>query len=274
MNRLLTFLLLIASTTGCAFETTSLGAGSGDLDGVRVEPGLGDAGVDNGSIDTTTPDTTTPDTSLPDTSLPGTTTPGTTTPGKLDPSSSTDVVIEPTCTPGTERSSCPGTSCDPATLSCTTMMLASRSTCETCFTDSNCAGADHRCVNMTHERKPFSDAQTGFCLRVSEPTTVTGDYACEPPFTVPLVNRTSRSGGKAQNYCGIQESLTTCFAVRAFHNGEACPSGRDDECPAGGLCRGITQGKRTEYACTYACIDASECSNTATKIACAGFCGG
>ncbi|NNE19546.1 MAG: hypothetical protein HKN10_13815, partial [Myxococcales bacterium] len=69
--------------------------------------------------------------------------------------------------------------------------------------------------------------------------------------------------------------LTTCFALLAFHNGETCPSGRDDECPSGGLCRAlVTGGKKTEYACTYACADELECSTTATNVACAGFCGG
>lgn len=270
-------LLLIGSATGCAFEANSVGPGHGGLDGAGVEPGLDDAGidpVDQTAPDTTTPDTSLPDTSLPSTSLPATSSPGTSSPDKLDPSDSTDAVIEPTCTPGTERSSCPGTSCDPVSLTCTTMMLASRSTCETCFSDSNCADTDHRCVTMSHEGKPFPDAQTGFCLRVAEPVSVTGQYACEPPFSVQLVNRESRSGGKNQSYCGIHESLTTCVAVRAFHSGEACPSGRDDECPTGGLCRGVTQGRKTEYACTYACIDVAECSNAFTKVACAGFCGG
>lgn len=265
-------LLLIASGTGCAFEANSVGPGHGGLDRASVEPGLDDAGIDN--VDETAPVTTTPDTSSPVTSLPGTSSPGTSSPDKLDPSHSTDAVIEPTCTPGTERTSCPGTSCDPVSLTCTTLMLASRSTCETCFSDSNCADTDHRCVTMSHEGKRFPDARTGFCLRVAEPVTVTGQYACEPPFTVPLVDRESRSGGKNQSYCGIHESLTTCFAVRAFHSGEACPSGRDDECPSAGLCRGVTQGKKTEYACTYACIDAAECSNAFTKVACGGFCGG
>ena len=35
----------------------------------------------------------------------------------------------PTCTPATERTDCPGTSCDPATLQCSTFKVASRPTC-------------------------------------------------------------------------------------------------------------------------------------------------
>lgn len=259
--------MILTLSAGCAFETNSVGSGNGGLDGDGVGAGVSDAGVDDGGLDTATPDTTTPDTTVPDLS----------TPDKLDPSNSTDVVVvEPKCTPGTERSSCPGTSCDPVTLTCTTMMLASRSTCETCVTDSNCAGVDHRCVWMTYQGEPFPDKQTGFCLQIVVPVVAAADeYACEPPFVVPLVNRESLSGGKNQSYCGIHEKLTTCFAVRAFHGGETCPTGRDDECPRGGLCRGIaTNGQKTEYACTYACTDVPECSNPAAKVNCAGFCGG
>ncbi|MDH3653819.1 MAG: hypothetical protein OEN21_06100 [Myxococcales bacterium] len=273
-------------SAGCAFETHSVGLGNGGLDADGLAPSVGDAGVGTGGFDTTTPDTTTPDTTTPDTTTPDTTTPDTTTPDtttsdtttpdKLDPSISTDVVVvEPRCTPGTERSSCPGTSCDPVTLTCTTLMLASRSTCETCFTDSNCAGVDHRCVWMTYQGEPIPDKRMGFCLQIAEPVTVDGGYACLPPFTVPLVNRESPSGGKNQSYCGIHEKLTTCFALRAFHNGEACPTGRDDECPTGGLCRAIAStGRKTEYTCTYACTDVSECSSPGAKVNCAGFCGG
>lgn len=263
MDKLTTALLLLILSAGCAFETNPVGSGNGGLDGDGdgLVPGVGDAGVDDGGLDTTTPDTSVPSTSTPD---------------KLDPSDSSDIVIlEPTCMPGTERSSCPGTSCDPTTLTCTTLMLASRSTCETCFSDSNCARMDHRCVRMTYRGEPFPDTRTGFCLQVTEPVTVDGNYACEPPFTVPLVDRESLSGGKNQTYCGIHEKLTTCSALRAFHNGETCPTGRDDGCPIGGLCRALaTNGQKTEYACTYACTDVPECSTLVAKVDCAGFCGG
>ncbi len=261
MKRLTTALLLLTLSAGCAFETKSVSAGNGGLGGNSVGPGAADAGVDTNAPDTTTPDTIT--------SSPR-------TPGKLDPSDGTNVaIVEPTCTPATERSSCPGTSCDPVALTCTTLMLASRSTCETCFTDSNCARMDHRCVRMTYQGEPFPDTRTGFCLQVAQPATVDASYACEPPFTVPLVDRVSLSGGKNQAYCGIYEKLTTCFALLAFHNGETCPTGRDDECPTGGLCRALaTSGGKTEYACTYACTDVPECSIPVSKVDCAGFCGG
>lgn len=251
-------LLLVGASAGCAFETHSVGPGNGGLEGDGVE-------------DTTQPETTVPEMTVPDTGTPNTLSPA-------EPGGPIDVVVdEPTCTPATERSTCPGTSCDPVTLTCTTMMLASRSTCETCFTDSNCAIMDHRCVWMTYRGEPFPDERMGFCLKVNAPVTIDDDggYVCEPPFTVPLVARESPSGGKNQSYCGIHEKITTCLAVRAFHNQELCPSGRDDDCPAGGLCRAIAiNGKKTEFVCTYACTEDAECSSPASQVTCAGYCGG
>ncbi len=242
-------LALLVLSSGCAFETESVGSGNGDLYGSGTDFVDGDGGVGDGGLDTGTPST-----------------------GVPDGGTATQVIIgEGQCTPGTERSSCPGTSCDPVTLTCTELALASRTTCETCFTDSNCADLDHRCVWMTYYGEPFPDERTGFCLKMTDEA----GTGCPPPFVVPLLNRESLSGGKVQSYCGIYEKITTCPAVRAFHNGETCPSGRDDECPAAGLCRGVaTGGQKTEYACTYACLDVPECSTPSGKVNCAGLCGG
>ena len=251
-------IVLVGASAGCAFETHSVGPGNGGLDGSGVE-------------DTNQPETTVPETTSTDTST-------TNTVSILEPENPTDAIaVEPVCTPGTERSSCSGTSCDPTTLVCTTMMLASRGTCETCFSDTNCASSDHRCVWMNYQGEPFPDERTGFCLKVTEPVTIDDDggYVCEPPFTVTLVARQSPSGGKDQTYCGIHEKITTCMAVLAFHQRKLCPSGRDDECPPGGLCRAIaTSGKKTEFACTYACTEDAECSSSTGRVSCAGYCGG
>lgn len=227
-------LLLFALSSGCAIETQSVGPGDRGLGGNGPGPGIGDAGVDAGeSVDA--------------------------------------AVEEPECTPGTEKTACGGHSCHPKTLVCTSMELASRGICETCFADSNCAEPNHRCVKMNHAGDPYPDESTGFCLQL----TAEGGADCAQPFIVTLDGREGMSGGKHQSYCGIHEELATCDAVRAFHNAEACPSGRDDECPAGGLCRGIlTQANRTEYLCTYACVDVPECSSQWISVDCAGYCGG
>jgi hypothetical protein len=241
-------LIAAALAAGCAFETQSVGNGNGGLNGNGVEPGTNEGGT-GGTGGTNV--------ILPDDNL------------NLD--NPHGIIVEnPTCTPGTERSTCAGTSCDPLTLSCSQIPLMGRGTCETCVSDSNCADPSHRCVWMTYEGRPFPDEDTGFCLQVTDER----GTGCPPPFVVPLVERESLSGGKNQSYCGIYEKMTTCPAIRAFHNQQSCPGGRDDECSDGGLCRGVTVGKRTEYFCTYACMEPSECSTSVSKINCAGYCGG
>lgn len=277
---------LAALSAGCALQTEATGTGSGALGGEGQEFGAADGGVDPGSTETTAPEssgtdtigtsttsteTTGTNTTTVDPLVPSTTEPSTST--ALSPVSGTETVIEPACTPATERSTCPGTSCDPMTLTCTNMQLSSRGTCETCFADTNCADSNHRCVWMTHQGEPFPDERLGFCLPLVEPVIDVASDACPSPFSVLLTNRESPSGGKLQPYCGIQEKLTTCFAVLAFHNRELCPSGRDEECPEGGVCRPLSaNGNKTEFACTYACTEDAECSNAVTKVTCSGYC--
>ncbi len=244
------FASLVASVAaGCAFETQAVGNGNGGLNGNELpgeNEGADGTGGSNGN-----------NTMMPD--------------PNIDPDNPLGVIVDdPTCTPGTEGKACPGTSCDPTTLTCSELALESRTTCETCVSDSNCADPSHRCVWMGYQGEPFPDKRTGFCLQVTDER----GTGCPPPFVAPLVGLESPSGGMDQTYCGLYEKLTTCSAVRAFHAQQTCPGGRDDECPVGGLCRGVTVGKRTEYFCTYACMQAAECSTSVSKVACAGYCGG
>ena len=263
---------LVALSASCAFEVQSVGQGNGGLEGDEVYYGVADGGVE---IEVTAPiaavETTKPDVGLsaldPNNGL-SAVRPGT--------GSSNQVAIkEPDCTPETEKSSCPGTSCHPKTLTCTALGVASRNTCETCFSDSNCADPDHRCAKMTYYGAPFPDELTGFCLQIAQPLTVDASYDCAPPLAVALLNRESVSGAKPQTFCGLYEKLASCPAVLAFQREMPCPNGRDDECPEGGLCREIkSNGKTTEYRCTHACVDDADCSSDTEKVACAAFCGG
>jgi hypothetical protein len=262
--------LLVALGASCAFEVQSVSPGNGGLEGDDAFLGVADGGVEiEVSVPITVLDTTKPDTSL----------------SALDPNnglaalrpdnSNTALIKEPDCTPATEETSCPGTSCHPETLTCTALGVASRDTCETCFSDSNCAAPDHRCVRMTYYGEPIPDELTGFCLQIAQSRTVAASYDCAPPFAVRLPNRESLSGAKAQDYCGLYEKLTSCPAVLAFQGEMPCPNGRDDECPEGGLCREFkVEGNKTEYRCTYACDSDADCSSDSSKVACAGFCGG
>jgi len=179
------------------------------------------------------------------------------------------------CTPATEELDCPGTSCDPRTRTCTDTTLASRETCQTCVSDSDCKEAGNRCVAMTYQGVAYPDAYTGFCLK----TFSVGD-PCQQPYFVPLRGRESLSGPPTANYCGINEEMVTCDAVYALLNNVECPSGNDSACPEGGLCRDFADGL-AEDRCTYACDLPAQCpsgepANTCGSSGSGGgkFCGG
>jgi len=175
------------------------------------------------------------------------------------------------CTPATEPEKCSGTSCDPATLTCTETILASRETCQRCVSDSECKEAGNRCVAMTYQDKPYPDARTGFCLK----TFTMGD-PCQQPYFVPLLGRESLSGPPVANFCGIDEANVTCLAVLALLNNVECLSGDDSECPESGLCRDFIDGL-AENRCTYRCDDPLQCKKppvAGSTCGDSGFCGG
>jgi hypothetical protein len=96
----------------------------------------------------------------------------------------------------------------------------------------------------------FPDGETGFCLK----TTATG---CEQPYSITLSDRPSMSGPPTEDYCGINESLATCPAVRALQNNARCDGGTDEECEQpSGICR---QVGNLESRCTYQCASVVEC---------------
>jgi hypothetical protein len=158
------------------------------------------------------------------------------------------------CTPATEGVDCGGTSCDPLTRECTKTMLGSLETCEACVADSECGvegspSGDHRCVEMFYPvGERFPDGDTGFCLKVFAPG------VCEQPYAIRIPDRRSLSGDPLQSYCGINETLATCPAVRALDRNESCP------CPESGICRNVGG---LSLKCTYHCeiegVNAIEC---------------
>lgn len=195
-----------------------------------------------------------------------------------------------TCTPATERTDCPGTSCDPATMRCSTFKLASRPACWTCVSDTDCESPDHRCVEMYFQGERFPDEKHGFCLQVARvegvPLEVERDDGfyelddvaesnCAPHLRTVLVKRRSLSGAPTRSYCGLREDMTTCFALRAFANREPCPEGTDEECPDGGICRTVDQKGGALNCCTYLCAADRHCPSVdGSKTQCGGYCGG
>jgi len=154
------------------------------------------------------------------------------------------------CTPDTETDDCGGKSCDPATFACTATVLASRETCQTCVSDSECKEAGNRCVAMTYQGAPYPDMQTGFCLKTTE-------GGCERPFAITLADRASLSGPPTASYCGINETLATCPAVKALLDDVQCTGGMASECPQpSGLCEQVGD---LQNRCTYPCDVAQQC---------------
>ena len=162
------------------------------------------------------------------------------------------------CTPATEAVDCGGKSCDPLTGACTATTVGSLETCQGCVADSECgengsASEAHRCVEMFYPvGERFPDGETGFCLKVFAP----GE--CAQPYAIRISDRESLSGDPLESYCGINEALATCPAVRALEQAVECPSGEDSECPTGGLCRDFAGGV-AEDRCTYLCSTTVEC---------------
>jgi hypothetical protein len=126
--------------------------------------------------------------------------------------------------------------------------------CEPCDTDENCGGAPSYCVPM---RYMGVDRPGGYCLTGGTPPT------CERPYSIALTGRTTLSEEGGLTFCGINEMLATCEAVRALVEDATCPGGTDDECPQpSGLCRRVGA---LMNRCTYACSGAaSECIDPPT----------
>jgi hypothetical protein len=163
------------------------------------------------------------------------------------------------CTPESENTDCDGTSCNPATLTCTDTTLASRQTCETCLADSECI-ENHRCVAMTYKGVRHPDSNTGFCLKSS----VLGG-SCTNPYRI-VISRTSLSGAPEDDYCGINEGLSICEAVRALLKDDPCdPANGNADCPQPsehddvGLCKELPGMVDT---CTYQCSSIVECPSS------------
>jgi hypothetical protein len=140
----------------------------------------------------------------------------------------------------TDTAACGGSPCT-AAGTCSAYEREQR-TCQPCDTDANCEGANY-CVPMEYE----GAERGGYCL------TEGGMDDCAQPFLTPI-ERPTLSGRMGGPYCGIDESLATCEAVRAVLDRAPC-TGADTDCPESGLCRELDGLLR----CTYTCAGADDC---------------
>ena len=178
------------------------------------------------------------------------------------------------CTPDTEASTCPNNrSCNPATRQCTNTEVGSLETCQECVADSECGEGGNRCVPMTYDGQRYPSNEIGFCLK-----SIDLGGSCANPYRI-VITRTSLSGAAADDYCGINENLATCPAVRALLDDLACdPVNQDQDCPQpAGLCRELP-GMLNR--CTYLCDVAQQClpignpDNPNPGSSCNDYCGG
>ena len=162
------------------------------------------------------------------------------------------------CSPETQETTCPdGDSCNAITSECSGIQPATRATCENCESDVDCGDPGTRCVPMTYGGEPFNgerypDSESGFCLK-----SIALGGSCENPYRI-VLTRVSLSGAEADDYCGINEELTTCEAVLALLADTPCdPENGDADCPEpAGLCRELP-GMLNR--CTYLCSSIFEC---------------
>ncbi|MBX3252026.1 MAG: hypothetical protein KF901_32920 [Myxococcales bacterium] len=167
------------------------------------------------------------------------------------------------CTEATAATHCGANACDPVANVCTGTGRGTLDTCRPCLSDTECV-TGHRCIPLT-----FSGTARGhYCM----PTPPAGGCLASPrPFTVPLTGRVSRSGVASTTYCGINEALTTCEAVRDAMNGigGGCDPAADP-CAEGGRCALVGDPIGGSNRCTYACDDFNQCPNSATLGTCNG----
>jgi hypothetical protein len=164
----------------------------------------------------------------------------------------------------TDELRCGEFSCNPATNECTDHKRGSVDICEPCFADSECK-ENHACIPLFFGEN--SEPQGGYCMRVKSST-------CVLPYGASPIKRASLSGAAEKEYCGINESITSCAAIKALEAATSCVGGDPLSCAASGaLCQSVNG---IDDLCTYACTLSTECPSGA---ACRGpdsakYCGG
>ncbi len=100
------------------------------------------------------------------------------------------------------------------------------------------------------EDNRFPDSDTGFCLKST-------DGGCVRPYSVTLaIGPAFPTSSSQADYCGVDEDIVTCPAVRALLGDAECPGGSDDECEIGGICRDVGS---LQNRCTYLCVIPAQC---------------
>jgi hypothetical protein len=158
----------------------------------------------------------------------------------------------------TETDLCGAVACNPMTKECTGAAIGSLDVCDQCVADSECgdgfgASEAFRCVQLDYQGNPFPSEGNGYCLQ-----SVSEGGSCSNPYRI-VILRSSLSGEDPDEYCGINEELATCPAVRALLEDTSCdPASGNADCPQpAGLCRELPGAV---FRCTYQCESIVECA--------------
>jgi hypothetical protein len=147
---------------------------------------------------------------------------------------------------------CNGKVCVPTTETCSpSLNVDDLDDCDACQFDSQCESGGLALDQRTHRCVPLQwqgAFRNNYCLKISNGAN------CTKPWSTEVVGLGSTSGAGAADYCGIEQSLTTCEAVQAF--GIDCGT---VACPAGGQCETVGA---TPSTCTYPCSDTVQCSGS------------
>ena len=126
--------------------------------------------------------------------------------------------------------------------------------CESCVSDSQCSSG-FGCIPLQFAAVPHGS----YCLEIKP------SAGCARPFAT-ILNRESLNAGPAENpedYCGINEDLTTCEAVLDAIDLTFCKDSDDPTLPDPGKCQqelgGRCQNLGTGWTCTYSCTGPTQC---------------
>jgi hypothetical protein len=192
------------------------------------------------------------------------------------------------CTVSNETA-CGSNSCNPKTNVCTSTAKNSVALCGACTADSECkiggATTIARCISMTFG--PSATLRGGYCLEAVS-------SGCDKPYgstSLMKLTAVSASNAASTDYCGINQELVTCEAIRDMQDANdtirctnsstsqpddtlcGCTRNSSGTCidaGKGGLCRSINSANR----CTIQCGNGTDCSSSYTCISPApNYCG-
>ncbi len=145
------------------------------------------------------------------------------------------------------ESECEEFSCNLKTNLCTSTPRRTLQACESCVSDSECT-LNHRCIEMTF----LGLGVGGYCFPIA-----TSDPCPLYPFSQ-RISRPSVSGHPVDEYCAINEMLTTCGAILDF--GKPCSMSEDCGLPKVNDAPCRYHGPNTSIQiCTHFCLLDTAC---------------